>query len=83
MNRAELEAMPTALRLLADQITAPDNVPETCLREAATMIEELRTAVADAVRRPMGVVPDSAGWLTAGEMDEAERRRVSKRKGGV
>ena len=83
MNRKELDAMPVALRILADQITAPDDVPEVCLRDAASMIEELRRVVADAVRRPMGVVPDSAGWLTAYEMDEAERRRTAKQKGGA
>ena len=76
--RAELDAMPSALRLLADQVTAPDHVPAMCLRDAAVMIESLRIAVADAVRRPMGVVPDSAGWLTADEMEEAERRRMAK-----
>lgn len=36
-----LEAMPKALRLLADQITAPDHVPAMCLRDAAAMLESL------------------------------------------
>ena len=76
--RDELNAMPTALRLLADQIKSPDQVPAMCLRDAAAMIEELRRSVADATRRPMGVVPDSAEWITADEMDEAETRRVAK-----
>lgn len=38
---SELHTMATALRLLADQITAPDDVPEACLRDAARMIDEL------------------------------------------
>ena len=37
----ELNAMPHALRLIADQITAPDHVPAMCLRDAAAMIESL------------------------------------------
>lgn len=37
----------------------------------------LRIALADAIRRPMGVVPSSAiGLITFGELSEAERRRV-------
>ena len=75
MTAAELDAMPTALRLLADEIQSPDDVPAACLRDAATLIEKLRAAVADATRRPLGVVPESAAWLTADEMDAAERRR--------
>lgn len=77
---SELDAMPRALRLLAAENTSPDYVPAMCLRDAAAMIESLRIAVADAVRRPMGVVPDSAEWLTADEIDAAElrRKRVTK-----
>lgn len=70
MTREELNAMPKALRALADPITA------MCLRDAAAMIESLRMAVADAVRRPLGVVPDSASWLTGDELADAERRRA-------
>jgi hypothetical protein len=76
VTRAELDAMPHALRLLADQIQSPDRVPATCLRDAATIIESLRIAVVDAARRPMGVVPASAEWLTSDEMDDAELRRT-------
>lgn len=83
MNRVKLDTMPAALRLLADQITPPHDVPETCLRDAARMIEKLRTIVADAVRRPLGVVPDSAGWLTDAELKQAELRRTAKPKGGA
>lgn len=75
MRREELDAMPDALRILADQISSPDDVPSACLRDAAAMIGLLRMSVADAVRRPMGVVPDSASWLTSEELDEAEKRR--------
>lgn len=76
INPAELSAMPSALRELANQIQSPDHIPAMCLRDAADMIETLRSVVADATRRPMGVVPDSAAWLTADEMDSAEKRRT-------
>jgi hypothetical protein len=41
MNAKEISDMPKALRLLADQITAPDHIPAMCLRDAAAMIETL------------------------------------------
>ena len=41
MNKKELTDTPKALRLLANQIQAPDHVPAMCLRDAATMIEAL------------------------------------------
>ena len=72
---SELDAMPRALRLLAAEITSPDCFPAMCLRDAAAKIESLRIAVADAVRRPMGVVPASANWITAEELDAADLRR--------
>jgi len=37
----ELKTIPSALRLLAEQIKAPDHVPAMCLRDAAAMIESL------------------------------------------
>jgi hypothetical protein len=38
--------------------------------------DELKIALADAIRSPMGVMPDSArGWLTDAELDAAESRR--------
>jgi C4-dicarboxylate-specific signal transduction histidine kinase len=47
------------------------------LREAAEEIERLRSARADAIRRPMGVVPDSAkGLVTQDDLDAAEYRRT-------
>lgn len=78
IKRRNLDAMPGALRELANQIESPDDVPAMCLRDAAELIESLRMAVADAVRRPMGVVPESASWMTAEEMDAAESRRVNQ-----
>ncbi len=75
INRQSLAAMPAALRELADQIDSPDDVPAMCLRDAAQLIEQLREAAADAVKRPMGVVPDSAAWLTPVELSAAEKRR--------
>lgn len=43
--KEELDTMPKALRLLADQIQSPDNVPAMCLRDAACMIESLASAL--------------------------------------
>ena len=40
-------------------------------------VAELRVALADAIRRPMGVVPESAdGLVTQDELDAAEQRRL-------
>jgi hypothetical protein len=75
MNAKEIDDMPKALRLLAEQIDAPDHVPGMCLRDAAAMIESLRLSVADAIRRPMGVVPESCDWITSEELYYAELRR--------
>ena len=41
MTEKEISDMPKALRLLAEQIQAPDHVPAMCLRDAAAMIESL------------------------------------------
>ena len=47
------------------------------LREAAEEIDRLRSALADAIRRPMGVIPESAaGLVTQGDLDAAEQRRL-------
>lgn len=44
----------------------------------------LREALADAIRRPMGVIPDSAaGLVTQKELDDAEFRRARAALGGV
>lgn len=41
------------------------------------LIELLRTALADSIRRPMGVMPDSAeGLLTQEDLEAAEQRRL-------
>jgi hypothetical protein len=43
-------------------------------------VAALRFALADAIRRPLGVIPDSAvGLLTAAELDAAELRRLTPR----
>jgi hypothetical protein len=46
--------------------------------------EAFRTALADAIRRPMGVIPESAeGLITQADLDAAEKRRknmLQKRK---
>ena len=45
-------------------------------RELREEIERLRSALADAIRRPLGVCPDSAlGLLDNDDLEAAERRR--------
>lgn len=45
---------------------------------AQKQINDLKIALADSLRRPMGVLPDSAtGLLTLEEIDAAEGRRCS------
>lgn len=40
-------------------------------------VDALKEALADAIRRPMGVIPDSAvGLITAADLDAAEDRRT-------
>lgn len=75
MMAKELEHMPKALRILANAIQAPDEVPAMCLRDAARMIENLRMQVADAVAMPQHLVPESAKWLTKEELAAAVGRR--------
>lgn len=44
-------------------------------------IEAYRIALADAIRRPMGVVPDSAqGLITIEKLTDAEQRRTNNKK---
>lgn len=45
MTKPELEAMPNVLRILANEINAPDHIPATCLRYAAKTIEELQSII--------------------------------------
>jgi hypothetical protein len=52
------------------------NVDAGLLAAAAYEIERLRMALADAIRRPMGVIPASAeGLITSADLDAAEKRR--------
>jgi len=47
------------------------------LQDARVEIGRLRLALADAIRRPMGVIPESAaGLVTQGDLDAAEQRRT-------
>ena len=45
MTAKELNYMPKALRILAEEIQAPDHIPAMCLRDAAAMIESLTLAI--------------------------------------
>lgn len=72
MNINELNAMPKALRILANQILAPDHVPATCLQDAANMIEALRKVIeetleanrhlADGDNCTLKTLKDAVGW---------------------
>ena len=72
MNINELNAMPNALRILANQIQAPDHIPATCLRDAANMIEDLRSVIektleanrrlADGDDCTLKALKDAVGW---------------------
>ena len=72
MNINELNAMPKALRILANQILAPDNVSATCLLDAANMIEALRSVIeetleanrhlADGDDCTLKALKDAVGW---------------------
>lgn len=45
--------------------------------DANELIARLKIALADAIRRPMGVVPDSAeGLIKVSDLDAAEARRA-------
>jgi hypothetical protein len=63
--RALFATPPVALKASADEIAASQEENR-----------RLREALADAIRRPMGVIPDSAvGLITPQELDAAEQRR--------
>jgi hypothetical protein len=48
----------------------------TTAQALALEIQQLRTSLADAIRRPLGVIPASAdGVLSTAELDAAEARR--------
>ncbi len=76
--RDNINIMPDALRELAKEIRSPDDIPAMCLLDAADMIEMLRRCVADAIRSPIGITPDSCDWITVKELDEAALRREVK-----
>ena len=76
MMEKELQAMPSALRILADEIKAPDDIPEMCLRDAAAMIESLVEQRDDArlqaeIERDKHCHPDHGGHLFSWEGDQA------------
>ena len=51
--------------------------PQMMIDILREQVAELRVALADAIRRPMGVVPESAdGLVTQDELDSAEQRRL-------
>jgi hypothetical protein len=52
--KTETGVLAAALRILANDIEAPDDVPSATLREAADRLEELDDALADAMRQMKG-----------------------------
>lgn len=69
----------TMIRLLneeSDRHVAFGNDFTELLLGAANMIEKYKTALADSIRRPMGVIPDSAyGLVDQFDLIRAEDRR--------
>ena len=48
------------------------------MQDQRAEIARLRIALADAIRRPMGIVPNSAyGLVTQDDLDAAEERRLT------
>ena len=45
--KSKTETLAAALRILANDIQSPDDVPATCLREAADRLEELEHTIAE------------------------------------
>ncbi len=45
MTKAALEALPKALRILASEIKAPDDIPSACLRDASDCILKLQDII--------------------------------------
>lgn len=73
----ELQDMPKALRVLANDISAPDHVPAMCLRDAAAMIEALvqqrdYARLQAVIERDRHCHPDHGGHLFSWENAEAE-----------
>jgi len=51
------------------------------LRAQRELLQKYKLALADAIRRPMGVVPDSAvGLLNNADLEAAEQRRVAAKE---
>lgn len=51
------------------------------IEQSKPLIEKYRTALADAIRRPMGTVPESAeGLVNLADLDAAEQRRPNTKQ---
>lgn len=56
----------------------PNTLLNREVKSLEKMVKQLQIALADAIRRPLGVVPASAdGLITQEEIDSAEKRRES------
>ena len=56
-------------------VAAYESKDHSCVSDAIREIRKLRTALADAIVRPMGTVPDSAlGLVTYEELQLAQKR---------
>lgn len=57
------------------------NQSNKMLRAQRELLQKYKLALADAIRRPMGVVPDSAvGLLNNADLEAAEQRRVAAKE---
>ncbi len=72
MNINELNAMPKALRILANDIEDSDHIPAMCLRDAASVIETLKAVIEETLEKnrhladgdvcTLKILKDAVGW---------------------
>ena len=63
MKKSSTKTLIGAMRILAEDIQGGDGTANAAILEAAERLEQFEVALHDAVRRPKGVVPDSADGL--------------------
>lgn len=59
----ETKTLIGAMRILAQDIQGGDGTANAAILEAAERLQEFEVALHDAIKRPKGVVPDSAEGL--------------------
>ena len=80
IRRGELPCPPMHRQNKRSYCVVADNHERDTVPSLRAKLAAYRFALADAIRRPMGVVPDSAnGLITPQELEEAEKRRQPTR----